>query len=590
MIPRTATGSDIALLARARRAGLFCLAGLVACWAIPASAGNIFDDDWTPPKPVVRPHPADAPPPAVVETPAPATPKPESEPTPRTPPTPAPDAPAPDAPAPEKPAARRPIPGAAEQAHSRDLLKAAFANQLKDKSAAGRRKLAGALLAEVPKAADNPSDEFVMLGGAIEASKEAGSLHLCFEAADAMATDYDVDAPAIKLDAALKTNFRGDSPAASAENARSAIELIDVLLAADDFQLASKILSLARPAAAGDPEVAPMIQQRGKLIDSLRATHDRMAIVAEKLKSSPDDPGANLAYGSYLCFNKGQWESGLPMLAKGSDAKLKELAGLEIARPKSADEVTRLADGWWDAAAKQPEAVRGEVLWHAASFYETALDGATGLKKTLLERRIADASAALEKQRSNQPEAGGRVVRLLRLVDPDKDSVAGKFVIKNGELVQLEDGENRIEIPYHPPKEYDFRIEFTRSKTSGLVIQNLSKDGIPFIWVMQDNNYLFLYLKSGSELSNHTKVKGPGLLKAGVRYTSVVQVRRNGVKAFMNGQLIVDWKTDYKDVNPDVPYWALRDRSNLGIGVGGTDTVIHSADIVEVTGHGSKSR
>ncbi|MDB5333983.1 MAG: hypothetical protein JWP03_5134, partial [Phycisphaerales bacterium] len=140
------------------------------------------------------------------------------------------------------------------------------------------------------------------------------------------------------------------------------------------------------------------------------------------------------------------------------------------------------------------------------------------------------------------------------------------------------------------PKEYDFRIEFTRSKTSGLVIQNLSKDGIPFIWVMQDNNYLFLYLKSGDALSNHTKVKGPGLLKAGVRYTSVVQVRRNGVKAFMNGQLIVDWKTDYKDVNPDVPYWALRDRSNLGIGVGGTDTVIHSADIVEVTGHGSKSR
>ncbi len=42
----------------------------------------------------------------------------------------------------------------------------------------------------------------------------------------------------------------------------------------------------------------------------------------EKLKESPDDPAANLAVGSYLCFNKDQWERGLPMLAKGSDPAL----------------------------------------------------------------------------------------------------------------------------------------------------------------------------------------------------------------------------------------------------------------------------
>jgi hypothetical protein len=94
----------------------------------------------------------------------------------------------------------------------------------------------------------------------------------------------------------------------------------------------------------------------------------------------------------------------------------------------------------------------------------------------------------------------------------------------------------------------------------------------------------------GDAFSNHTKVSGPGPLKAGVRYTSLVQVRNSGVKAFMNGQLIVDWKTDYADVNPDVPFWALRDKSILGLGVSGTGTVFHSADIVEVTGRGSKSR
>ncbi|MBI3877243.1 MAG: hypothetical protein HY300_15015, partial [Verrucomicrobia bacterium] len=44
------------------------------------------------------------------------------------------------------------------------------------------------------------------------------------------------------------------------------------------------------------------------------------------LAITPDDPGANLAVGQFLCFVKGDWESGLPLLAKSDDNVLKTLA------------------------------------------------------------------------------------------------------------------------------------------------------------------------------------------------------------------------------------------------------------------------
>ena len=49
------------------------------------------------------------------------------------------------------------------------------------------------------------------------------------------------------------------------------------------------------------------------------------------LKSNPDDAGANAAVGRYVCFFKGDWAAGLPLLAKGPSGPLTDLARLEIA-------------------------------------------------------------------------------------------------------------------------------------------------------------------------------------------------------------------------------------------------------------------
>ncbi|HSI35400.1 MAG: TIGR02281 family clan AA aspartic protease [Phycisphaerae bacterium] len=213
----------------------------------------------------------------------------------------------------------------------------------------------------------------------------------------------------------------------------------------------------------------------------------------------------------------------------------------------------------------------------------TPATGETGAPKTEPPTGGPPPGAATTKPSSE------RVVRLLPLVDPDKDTVKGAFELVKGELVTRGKGQQRIELPYKPPREYDFRVEFTRTDGKDVVIQICARDRIPFIWVMQDT-YIFHYLKKGTPTNNHTKTKGPGPLKNGVRHTSVLQVRDTGVQSFVDGELVTDWKTDYTDVNAGVGFWALRDKSLLGLGVGGDNVIFHAANVTEVTGSGTPTR
>src|SRR5207237_9161055 len=54
----------------------------------------------------------------------------------------------------------------------------------------------------------------------------------------------------------------------------------------------------------------------------------------ERVKAGPNDAEANLSVGRYLCFVQGDWDRGLPMLAKGSHAALKALAGKDLTTPR----------------------------------------------------------------------------------------------------------------------------------------------------------------------------------------------------------------------------------------------------------------
>lgn len=67
-----------------------------------------------------------------------------------------------------------------------------------------------------------------------------------------------------------------------------------------------------------------------------------------------------------------------------------------------------------------------------------------------LERRIAEANK----------HAAPSTLDLLALVDPAKDAVSGSWKTNEEGLVGGPGDLTRIELPYEPPEEYDFRVTF----------------------------------------------------------------------------------------------------------------------------------
>ena len=111
---------------------------------------------------------------------------------------------------------------------------------------------------------------------------------------------------------------------------------------------------------------------------------DAMAV----LKTSPSDPGANLAVGQYYCFRKGDWDKGLPMLGQGSDALLKELATAELRKPTAAEDQKKLGDGWWDFAGGKVKLVWKGSQGRAAHWYREALPHLEGQAKMEVEAKL----------------------------------------------------------------------------------------------------------------------------------------------------------------------------------------------------------
>lgn len=343
-----------------------------------ASAGSIFDDDWTPPpshntsRPPTDVPPATAPP--RTTPPEPQAHDPAIDPTP----------------------ARQPFPGKAEQAKTRVLMKEAYAKGLADHTPLGRQNLARTLLADASNRASSAAstDQFVLLCGAVDAAREAGDWALCFRAADTMGTLFDVDAIALKAEAAIKMRPHPTTPVQAVQNVRAGLVLLGQLEAREDWLGAARVGAALQPASANDPALRAALQKAVRALDEMRSFQARLAPALEKLKSAPGDPAANVAVGKYLCFIIGQWERGLPMLAKGSDVQLALVATKDLASPHDAQGQTDIGDDWWKIADALTGTTKAGVQRRAAFWYRQALPALAGLRATVAQKRINEAAAA----------------------------------------------------------------------------------------------------------------------------------------------------------------------------------------------------
>jgi formylglycine-generating enzyme required for sulfatase activity len=104
--------------------------------------------------------------------------------------------------------------------------------------------------------------------------------------------------------------------------------------------------------------------------------------------------------GRYLCLTKGNWEAGLPLLALSGDAKLKDLAKKELAKPGVTMAQVELADGWSEFAENEKQPAKANLQRRALRWYQQALPELTGLTKTRVEKTVQELVKLTEPKKS----------------------------------------------------------------------------------------------------------------------------------------------------------------------------------------------
>jgi hypothetical protein len=474
------------------------------------------------------------------------------------------------------------IPSAAQQSKVRKQCRDVFAKDLADGSATGRRALAERLLKDAGGSRDTV-ERYVLLTAARLAAIELADVSLCYRAVDALAAMYDIDAARLKLEVALKCLGKSESAAVTAENCRLALGLIDALVAVDDVGGALRLGGLTLPSVAGDPLLGVLVEKRIKECETIKLAREQLAPSLERLRSAPDDAGANLAVGMFLCFTREDWPAGLPMLTKGLDQRLRQLSERELDPAKDATAIAQLADDWWDWAQRQNEPTRTVARKHAVALYGQGLRGASGVRKEAIEKRIAEASHMTSQ----------RLIDLLPLADPKRGSIHGAWMraVEQAGLLSPT-GVDQFALPYEPPEEYIFRIEFTRLKGNEGLGQIVTKGGTPFTWAigMSHGEVVGIDAVKGKPVivsENPTRVSLQNKLEDKHRYVSTIEVRNGRVRGWLDGRLLVDWKTDYRDLSPhDRGGWAPVHASQLGLCTWNSQTVFHRIEVLELTGEG----
>src|SRR5205085_1254917 len=163
------------------------------------------------------------------------------------------------------------------------------------------------------------------------------------------------------------------------------------------------------------------------------------------------------------------------------------------------------------------------------------------------------------------PDPWKAAVDVLPSVVLGLDVVSGVWVREDGALVSREGRPARVQIPFHPPDEYDVRIVFARQAANFCVNLILSHDGQPFTLVMhRDGIFGFERLEGQDFHKNATTGRFDTPLALNQAYTVTVEVRKTGVKAWCNGQPVSTLGSyDGLSMNRD---WKLVDPDALGLG------------------------
>jgi hypothetical protein len=255
----------------------------------------------------------------------------------------------------------------------RDVYKADYAK----KKTADQLELAWKLLKAGEATTNDPTNRYTLFQEARTIAIKAGDVALALSAADATCREFEVNHADLTI-TTLEAAAKGSSPTTVVE---IALDEVEHQIQADNYPTASRFLKVAAAAAgrANSPTLTAAVAAKMKEVEATQKALEATEPERKVLAKTPDDPIAAARVGRFLCLIKGDWQAGLPLLAKGEDEKLKAAVLKDLARPSDALAKVDVADSWYDLGEGFDPRERTQARMRSLLWYQQAAPSLTGI-------------------------------------------------------------------------------------------------------------------------------------------------------------------------------------------------------------------
>ena len=223
----------------------------------------------------------------------------------------------------DKPAELSPVPSKSNMDATLKTLQGLYAEQYKNRSPKARQAFAKSLLAVADE--DNQLlTKYVLYSEALRISEELGDCQTAWRAIGKISKQFEIDEVHARVELLTAIGKKNRDPDAAYHITLLAQPRIELLVVNDQFLSAIK-LSKALESVAKRSRNKPLAREltnSQKELERLAKLHARLRPAYAKLKENPDDQRGNESLGNFYFFEKGDYQKGVPFLAKGNDPQL----------------------------------------------------------------------------------------------------------------------------------------------------------------------------------------------------------------------------------------------------------------------------
>ncbi|MBC8355690.1 MAG: hypothetical protein H8E66_27240 [Planctomycetes bacterium] len=292
---------------------------------------------------------------------------------------------------------KSPIPGQAEQAVAKALVREVYQPEYEQAETFDQK---GAVAKKLLAAAKDPGNDanarYAMLDVSRVMAVQAGDADGTFAAIDEMDAYFEIDALVLKqaaLQAWAKKTLKKEI---RAELAKRMPPVAEEAARYERYDVALTLLQLARDTArrAGDVQFAKDAAARLKEINEIATQFAEVKRALELLAVDNSDEAANEIVGRYYCMVRGDWDGGLPLLAKSGKGALQTSAERDLSGADPGEQQLALGDMWWELAQEEEAGIAQQLLVRAHHWYSAAAPNLSGLARAKCEKRLAETALA----------------------------------------------------------------------------------------------------------------------------------------------------------------------------------------------------